>query len=125
MNGDVCDSIFKYPCVYSVGKNDTPNIHYSSVNNKGHFGIPKLIAGTGVSPYCFIDYTGEYGMTQFAYGIVDSVENLEKIKKVLESEEFQKINLATKFVTTQGHSIANHRILSLFRKDFWKEFIND
>jgi hypothetical protein len=122
---DVKDNIFKYSCVYSVGKGGVPRLYYSSVNDKGHYGVPKLISGTGVSPYCFIDYNGEYGMTQFAYGIVDEVENLEKIKKVLESDEFQQINLATKFAATAGNPLAYPRIISLFRKDFWKEFIND
>jgi len=114
---------FIYPCVGSIIGNDEPNLIYSSLNNKGHFGIPKLIIGNGVNPKCFIDYTGEYGMTQFAYGIVDTIENLEKIKKVLESAKFQKINLATKFVATAGNPLAYPRIISLFRKDFWKEFI--
>ena len=114
---------FIYPCVGSIIGNDEPNLIYSSLNNKGHFGIPKLILGNGVNPKCFIDYTGEYGMTQFAYGMVDTIENLEKIKKVLESPKFQKINLATKFVATAGNPLAYPRIISLFRKDFWKEFI--
>jgi hypothetical protein len=124
INKELTD-VFKYPCVYSITGDDVPNLMYSSINNKGHFGIPKLILGNGVTPKCFIDYNGEYGMTQFAYAIVDEVENLEKIKKVLESDEFQEINLATKFVATAGNPLAYPRIISLFRKDFWKEFIND
>jgi hypothetical protein len=118
------DSTNTFPCVYSIIGNDEPTFWYSP-SDKGHFGIPKLILGNGVTSKCFIDYTGEYGMTQFSYGIVDTIENLEKIKKVLESEEFQKINLATKFVATAGNPLAYPRIISLFRKDFWKEFIND
>jgi hypothetical protein len=122
MNKEANDT-FKYPCVYSITGNDEPNFMYSSINTKGHFGIPKLILGNGVTAKCFIDYKGEYGMTQFAYGIVDTIENLEKIKKVLENDEFQKINIATKFVATAGNPLAYPRILSTFRKDFWKEFI--
>lgn len=124
MNKELTD-VFKYPCVYSITGDDNPNLMYSNVNNKGHFGIPKLILGNGANPKCFIDYAGEYGMTQYSYGIVDEIENLEKIKKVLESEEFQKINLASKFVSTNGNPLAYPRIISLFRKYFWKEFIND
>jgi hypothetical protein len=116
---------YKYPCVYSIVGSDEPNLFYSNTNQNGHFGIPKLILGNGSNPKCFIDYNGEYGMTQFAYAIVDEVENLENIKKVLESDEFQEINLATKFVATAGNPLAYPRIISLFRKDFWKEFIND
>lgn len=116
---------FIYPCVYSIVGDGEPNFYYSNTKEKGHFEIPKLILGNGANPKCFIDYNGEYCMTQFAYGIVDNVKNLEKIKKVLESNEFQKINLATKFVSTAGNPLAYPRIISLFRKDFWKEFIND
>jgi len=114
---------FKYPCVYSIVGNDEPILFYSNVNDKGHFAIPKLILGNGANPKCFIDYNGDYGLTQFAFGIIDEPENLEKIKIVLESEEFQKINLSTKFVATGGNPLVYPRIISTFRKDFWKEFI--
>jgi hypothetical protein len=121
---DELNSTHKYPCVYSIIGNGEPTLWYSP-KNEGHFGIPKLILGNGANPKCFIDYNGDYGMTQFTYGIVDTIENLEKIKQVLESDEFQKINIATKFVSTAGNPLAYPRIISLFRKDFWKEFIND
>jgi hypothetical protein len=116
---------FPYPVVYSILSNGTVNLMYSSTNTKGHFGIPKLILGNGANPTCFIDYNGEYGMTQFAYGIVDTVENLEKIKKVITSKDFQKINLATKYVATAGNPLVYPKIIRLFKKDFWKEFINE
>jgi hypothetical protein len=118
-------SEYTYPCVYSVVGDGEPTFYYSNTNQKGHFGIPKLILGNGANPKCFIDYTGTYGMTQFAFGIIDDIENLEKIKKVLESNEFQKINLATKFVSTAGNPLVYPKIVSLFKKDFWKEFIDD
>jgi hypothetical protein len=57
--------------------------------------------------------------------VLDLKQTDALFKKVLESEEFQKINLATKFVATAGNPLAYPRIISLFRKDFWKEFIND
>lgn len=116
---------FPYPVVYSVLSDGTVNFMYSSTNDKGHFGIPKLILGNGANPTCFIDYNGEYGMTQFAYGIVDTVENLEKIKEVITSDEFQKVNLATKYVATAGNPLIYPKIAKTFRKDFWKEFINE
>jgi hypothetical protein len=114
---------FKYPCVYSIIGNNEPTFYYSNTNQKGHFGISKLILGNGANPKCFIDYSGDYGMTQFAFGIIDDTENLEKIKKALESSEFKKINLATKFVSTAGNPLVYPKIISLFRKEFWKEFI--
>jgi hypothetical protein len=64
-------------------------------------------------------------MTQFAYGIVDTVENLVKIKKVITSKDFQKVNLATKYVATAGNPLVYPKILKTFRKNFWKEFIDE
>jgi hypothetical protein len=116
---------FPYPVVYSVLSDGTVNFMYSSTDQKGHFGIPKLILGNGANPTCFIDYDGDYGMTQFAYGIVDTVENLEKIKDVISSDRFQKVNLATKYVATAGNPLVYPKILKTFRKDFWKEFIDE
>ena len=116
---------FPYPVVYSILSDGTVNLMYSSTNTKGHFGIPKLILGNGANPTCFIDYNGEYGMTQFSYGIVDTVENLVKIKKVITSKDFQKVNLATKYVATAGNPLVYPKILKTFRKNFWKEFIDE
>jgi hypothetical protein len=116
---------FPYPVVYSVLSDGTVNFMYSSTNQKGHFGIPKLILGNGANPTCFIDYNGDYGMTQFAYGIVDTVENLERIKDVITSDNFQKVNLATKYVATAGNPLVYPKILKTFRKNFWEEFINE
>ena len=116
---------FPYPVVYSILSDGTVNLMYSATNTKGHFGIPKLILGNGANPTCFIDYNGEYGMTQFAYAIVDTIENLEKIKEVITSKDFQKVNLATKYVATAGNPLVYPKIIKTFRKNFWKEFIND
>ena len=58
------------------------------------FGIPKIIFGTfgnGV----FIDVKGEYGCTQHCAFIAAPVEELERIRDVLQSEEFEKAAIAT------------------------------
>jgi len=108
-----------YPCVYTVRTNNVPTFKWSSINNKGHFNIPKVIFGNGASGV-IVDRNGEYGMTQFSYAIVDDVENLDNIKKVIESEYFiKKIML---FKNSLGDRY-NRKMISKFRKDFWKEFI--
>lgn len=105
-----------YPCVYTVRSNNTPTFKWSSINNKGHFGIPKVIFSNGASGV-LSDTLGEYGMTQFSYGIIDDIENLENIKKALESEYFiKKIML---FKNSLGDKY-NRKLLSNLRKDFWK-----
>jgi|688.fasta_scaffold198987_2 hypothetical protein len=116
---------FQYPCVYSVLGNGTANFMYSSTNQKGHFGIPKLILGNGTNPTSLLDLNGEFGLTQFAFGIVDTIENLPQIERALKSEKFQKINKSTKYVATAGNPLVYYKIVSSFRKDFWKEFINE
>ena len=114
---------FKYPCVYSIKNGGIPTFKFSSLNNKGHFGIPKLILGNGANPTYINDFNGEYAMTQFSYGIVDSVDNLKRIEEFLNSKSVKEITRATKFVSTNGNPIIYPKILGLFRKDFWKEFI--
>jgi hypothetical protein len=113
-----------YPCVYSVLKDNTFTLRYSS-ENKGHFGIPKLVLGNGANPTIFIDHNGDYGMTQFTFAIVDEPKNLHLIEKVLRSEIFQKINKATKYVATQGNPLVYPKIISTFKKDFWKYFLDE
>jgi hypothetical protein len=111
----------RYKCIYTVKSGDIPTIWYSDRNTNGHFGIPKLIwsnfrissAGT------LIDKNGKYGLTQFSYAIVDKPENLDYIKKAFDSKKFRDM--------MENCSVANmsinRKIISTFRKDFWKEFI--
>lgn len=114
---------FKYPCVYHVNVKDVPSTFYwSSTNDKGHFGIPKLIwipnarlTGTGY----YVDIKGEYGLTEFAIGIVDTPANLKKIQKAIKSQKFRDIISAT-FITYGG---ITHKLASVLRKDFWKDFV--
>lgn len=115
------DDTFKYPVVYTVPKGDTLNLMYSSVNDKGHFGLPKLIWSNGriISVGSFIDKNGDYGLTQFSYAIVDSVENLEKIKKAFDSKEFRRIME----LSSVGDMSINRKVIATFKKDFWREFI--
>ena len=110
---------FRYPCIYTILKKGTINLRWSNTNGNGHFGIPKVIWSNGTS-MPFVDSKGKYGLTEFAYAIVDSIENLENIKKAIESDRF--IDLME-----QCQLIGKHRYhgkaISLFRKDFWKKFI--
>jgi len=112
------DTNFKYPVIYSVNRDNKATTHYSSINTNGHFNIPKVIFGSGATGF-IIDKNGDYGLTQWATGIVDDVENLENIAKVLNSEKFKDIILATSVSKAE----INRKILKHFKKDFWKEFI--
>jgi predicted RNA methylase len=109
-----------YPIVYSITQKDGIKLMYSKIN-KGHIGIPKIIWSNGLGTYPIIDVNGEYGLTQFAYGIVDTLENLPFIKKVMESNIFIKFMSYVKFTNNKYH----YKIISTFKKDFWKYFLDE
>jgi len=109
---------YKYPCCYTITIKDGMKFYYSS-QKKEHFGISKVIWSNGLGTYPIIDKDGEYGLTQFSYAIVDNKENLNKIKTSLENKRFIKLMEYVKFTNNKY----NYKIISLFKKDFWKEFI--
>ena len=112
-----------YPIVYTVDYLSQPTFYYSSTNQKGHFGKPKVIWSNGriSSIGNYVDETGEYGLTQFAYAIVDDVGNLSNIKKALDSKKFKDLME----LCAVGQLTVNHKVVSKFRKDFWREFIDE
>lgn len=113
---------FKYPCVDNVNtKENIGSVYYSNTNQRGHFGMSKIIVGCfGINT--FIDEKGEFGMTEHGIGIVDTVDNLKRIKEVLKNKEFQKLNKMTDVAGMKDVPL-NYKVISLFRKDFWKVFL--
>jgi hypothetical protein len=109
---------FKYPVIYHVSRSTGPTFQWSSRNDLGHFGIPKIIWGRSARTGFYLDIDGKYGLTEFAYAILDTPENLEKIIKILD-ENYDELASMTN-VTGSG---INHKVLGTFRKDFWKEFV--
>jgi hypothetical protein len=112
---------YKYPCVYLTYKDGSVKYMYSNINTKGHFGIPKVIFSNGISTP-IIDINGEYGLTNFSYAIVDESKNLERIKEAMLSPEFIKLMSFSDGMTGTGHRY-NYKAISLFRKDFWIDFL--
>jgi hypothetical protein len=115
------NSTFKYPCFYYIPKDKEASFRWSSRNDRGHFGVPKVIFCSGVykSVDCFVDTDGNYGMTQWCGAIVEEKKNLKNLYKALRSEEFIKLIDAVSISKTE----MNAKVLKLFRKDFWKDFI--
>ena len=111
---------FKYPVFYCINQGDNSTIFYSS-EKKGHFGISKFIWSNGYIPSfgCVVDPNGEYGMTQFCYAIVDEPKNLDNIKKAFDSKAFRDLMFDCKM----SENSLNRKVLALFRKDFYKDFI--
>lgn len=114
---------FIYPCVYTVKSGDNGTFWYSNTNGNGHFNSPKLIWSNFriSSAGSILDLNGDYGLTQFSYAIVDSIENLPSIKNVFDGVLFRNL---MESCAVSDMSI-NRKIIATFRKDFWKEFINE
>lgn len=106
--------IFRYPVVYSINKDDVPTFKWSKINSNGHFGVPKVIYAGGATGF-LIDHKGEYGMTQWASGIVADPKEFDMIVKVLKSERFKKL---VSSISVSKAEI-NTKILRLFSKNLW------
>lgn len=112
---------FIHPCVYTMPKTSPIKFFYAKerIETKGHFGTPKVIFGSDGVGDIICDYTGEFGLTQFAIGVLDDPENLDHIRDALKSDKFRRLMKSV----CVGKAQYNRRVMKLFRKDFWKEFI--
>jgi hypothetical protein len=111
---------FKYPCVYYIPKNKEPSFRYSNIDS-GWFSIPKVIFCSGVykSVDVIADKDGQYAMTEFCFGMAEDAKNIDNIKKAVRSEKF--ISVVESFCISKTE--INRKVVRLFRKDFWKDFI--
>ena len=110
---------YKYPLIHSTPKSGVRYM-YSSKHKLGHFKIPKVIFGdAGINSLAIVDPIGKYGLTQHAIAIIDDVENLQNIKKAIESAKFSDIIKSCMFSNYQ----IDWRLFTYLRKDFWKEFV--
>jgi superfamily II DNA or RNA helicase len=111
---------FKYELVHSTPKSGTRWM-YSSRNDNGHFGIPKVIFGDSGIYDVIIDFEGKYGMTQHSMAlVVSSIEEAQNIKKALMSDKFNEF---LKSVMWSNFQI-DWRLFMYLKKYFWKEFID-
>jgi hypothetical protein len=116
---------YKYPCVYTITQRDGITFFYSSIKHskteKKDMFVPKVIWSNGLGTYPIIDSNGDYGLTQFSYAIIDDVHNLKNIENVLNNPKFIELMEYVKFQNNKY----NYKVISLFKKDFWKEFIGN
>jgi hypothetical protein len=116
---EVQDDIHIYRLIHSTPKAGNRYL-YSSRNDRGHFGIPKVIFGESGIYDVIIDMTGEYGMSQGAMAIVVSdIEEANNIKTVLLSDVFSKF---LESVMWSNFRI-DWRLFTFLKKDFWREFL--
>jgi hypothetical protein len=112
-----------HPIIYTVKTFDEPTFFYSSRNDNGHFGLSKLIWSNFriSSAGSLMDINGEFGMTQYSSAIIDEPNNLPNIKKAFDSKRFRDLMEAC---AVSDMSI-NRKVIATFRKDFYKQFLND
>lgn len=109
------DGVYKYPLFYTKTQQGGVKTYWSPVKQDGvHFGQPKVIMSTGTAdPY--IDWTGEYGLTEWPCAIVAPKEELQDIYDALVSPEFNTL--------LDGCRSTSHRyeprIIKSLRRDFY------
>jgi len=112
---------FNYPVISRVRKDGSLDFWYTNTNKNGHFNISKLIWSDGrvTSVGSYVDKTGEYALNQFQFAIVDEPNVLDRIKEAFDSTDFRKLMLECEV----SNMSINRKVIGLFRKDFWKEFL--
>ena len=112
---------FKYPCVHSTPKRGIRYM-YSKVNDRGHFGVSKVIFGDSGIYNPIMDIDGKYGMTQHSMAIeVSNVEEAQSVFNAIVSKAFNEIIKSCLF---SSYAI-DWNIFKEFKKDFWKDFIDN
>jgi hypothetical protein len=106
-----------HPVIYSINKDNVPSFKWSNTKSKGHYGVAKFIFTNGAGFLC--DTNGEYAISQWGSGIVDSVENLPLIERAFRNPRFQDIKRAIQL----DSSNYNIKVMRLFRSDFWRAFV--
>ena len=110
---------FKYPVRHSHTIKDGEVIYWTN-EKKGHFGVPKVILIKGTYIYPLNDYEGEYGMTNYSFGIpIKSKKEGDDIVKALNTKEFLEIISATKWQS----GFTDHNMFKYFKPDFYKHFL--
>ena len=108
------------PVVHNMTKKDGLGFVYST-EDKGHFGVSKVILSFGRHQYPYNDFNGEYGMSQICYGLkINSKEEGDKIVDAINSVKFKEILKYTKWSTFQ----TDWRMFKFIKPDFWKSFID-
>ena len=106
-----------HPVIYSINKDNVPSFKWSNTKGKGHYGVAKFVFTNGAGFLC--DENGEYAISQWGSGIVDSVENLPLIERAFRNPRFQDIKRAIQL----DSSSYNIKVMRLFRNDFWRDFV--
>lgn len=108
---------FIHPVIYSVSKNG-PTFNYSSRNDRGHFGIPKVIFNACRPIHFYVDQKGEYGVGHFCVGVVGDLKKIAEVISNQKTNRFAEFMEATHFT----EKVFNQDLIRLLRKNFWHLF---
>jgi hypothetical protein len=112
------DDTFTLPVMNSMTQKG--NVFLYANEDKGHFGVPKVILSTGRNQYPYNDFEGAYGLSDSIFGIpIQTKEEGDAIVNAINTEAFKEIIKATKWGTYQ----TEHRMFKYFKPDFYKEFL--
>lgn len=110
---------YKYTLIDAINKNKV-RYKYTNINNKGQFGIKKIIIGSSGLNSPIIDMSGKYGMTQHSFGIkINSINEGENIKKTILSNKFKDLIKSCSW----SNFLIDWILFTFFKHNFWKEFI--
>ena len=105
-----------YPVLRATNKKGV-RWFYSSRNDKGHFGVPKVMFGDSGINDVVIDEKGDYGMTEHGIGIpIRNKKDGELLKKFLLGDEFKEILDACSW----GNFGIEWRLFGDLREGFWR-----
>ena len=107
---------FVYPLIHSTPKGGV-RYRYSIMNDKGFFGVPKVIFGDSGIYDPVVDLEGQYGMTQHSMAIpVDGPEDAQQLVEFLTSEKFKSILNSCMWSNFQ----IDWSLFTYFRPGFWR-----
>ena len=114
-----------HPVVHSINKDGITPLIWTNNDKNGHFKIPKVLLNSNRHQYSHSiqnDFEGNYGMSELTFGIpISSKKEGDLILKAINTPAFKEIIKATKWGAFQ----TDYKMFYYFKKDFWKEFVNE
>jgi len=110
-------SEYKYPCIHSTPKSGVRYV-YSSRNDRGHFGVPKVIFGDSGIYTPIIDMDGKYGMTHHSMAI--EISNMLEATALAEALISDKMMGFLKCCAFSSYAI-DWNIFKDLKKNFWRD----
>lgn len=116
---------YKYPILHSHTIKDGNIFYWTNAKditgkNFVNMFVPKVILIKGVYAYPLNDYKGEYGMSNYSFGLpISSKKEGDDIVKAINSDGFKRLISATKW----SSNFTDHNMFRYFKQDFYKFFL--